>query len=249
MIALQILKIAGFVLAGIAALVLLILILVLFLPFRYRLAGCGKNEDINAEASVKWILGFVTVKAVYAAKRMDYYVRVAGIKILKGNLIGDEKPEKEEKPKEKPEKKKEPKEKLKFPENIKAFWNGLKEKWEKVKTAKYIVSAPVTERAWKYVKSRLFRLLGSIRPRSLKGRAEFGTGDPAQTAEIYGAGAVFAEFIDNRFMLVPDMENKIIDIDMSINGRIFVGLMLLLVLQIITNKDVRRVIRYTKKNF
>ena len=78
-------------------------------------------------------------------------------------------------------------------------------------------------------------------PRSLKGRLEFGTEDPSNTALIYGAAGSVAAMIDDRFMLIPDMENKVLDMDFTINGRFFVGYMVLLALQIIMNKDVRRV--------
>ena len=50
MIVLQILKILGFVLAGIVGLVLLLVLLVLFVPIRYKISGAGENADIEGDA-------------------------------------------------------------------------------------------------------------------------------------------------------------------------------------------------------
>lgn len=247
MIFLSILKIIGLVLAGIVAFVLLMVLLVLFAPFRYRLSGMGANEDAGGNVAVKWLFGFLTVRAEYAKKKFSYYVRVCGIKVFKGEM-GLDSIEKKDDEKKEPEETEEPEEKGSLYDRIVAKLEKLKETWNKVKEVKYILTAPITERAWEYTKVRLKKLICHIRPRSMKGRIEFGTEDPANTALIYGASAGICQMIDERLLIVPDMEEKTLDMDFSISGRFFVGYMLLLALQIVTNKNVRRVIGYTKKN-
>ncbi len=90
MIVLQILKIIGFVLAGIVALVLLLLCLVLFVPIRYKVKAEGENADIEGEASAGWLLGLAKAVVDYKEKRLSYVVKVAGIKLMKGVLGEDE---------------------------------------------------------------------------------------------------------------------------------------------------------------
>lgn len=139
-------------------------------------------------------------------------------------------------------------EKKPFLEKISELWQKIQKIYEKMKQAKYIISAPVTKRAFRYAKAQLFKMLGSMRPRSMKGEVCFGLEDPARTAEIYGVTSSLASMIDRRLMIVPDMDEPQLSMDVAITGRIFAGYVVLCVLKIIINRDVRRVIRYTKKN-
>jgi len=298
MIFLQILKIIGIVLACIVGLVLLIVLLALIFPVTYRLSGCGKNTDISATASVRWLFGLITFRLDYAEKKAAYYIRAAGIKVMKGDLtaekiaegidhLSDEtsqvshtpvefeksdytgkkglakkkkqqeaaerkaerEAQKAEKRAEKEEKKKErEQDERSFSDKVSDFCEKLHEIWDKYQTAKYILTAPVTERAWKTVKQQLIGILGHIRPRSIRGNVTFGFEDPARTAEVYGLASSLSAMIDPKFMIVPDMDGQQFSLDAVIKGRIFLGFMVLSVLKIFTDRNVRRVYRYTRKN-
>lgn len=90
MIVLQILKIIGLVLAGIVGLVILLLLVVCFAPIRYKVVAKGENADMEGEASAVWIFGLAKAALEYRGKQLSYYVRVAGIRIIKGVLGKDE---------------------------------------------------------------------------------------------------------------------------------------------------------------
>ena len=90
MIVLQILKIIGFVLAGIVGLVLLLVLLVLFVPIRYKISGAGENADIEGDAKASWLLGLIQAIAEYKEKKLSYRVQIAGIPLMKGVLGEDE---------------------------------------------------------------------------------------------------------------------------------------------------------------
>ena len=276
MIVLQILKIIGIVLACVVGFVLLIVLLVMCAPLRYKLYGDGEGSDITAGACVRWLRGLLTVKIEYAEKKISYYVRGAGIKFVKGELdLGnikksDNKPETAEaeglKEEPKPEEaeaakeefpgKEEPDEEegrlsalvRKVTEKVKNLWEKIKTIKEKVETVKYIIGAPVTARAWALLKSQLFKLLNHIRPRKLNGTLEFGMEDPATTAQIYGAASSICVMMNQDFIIIPNMENKIIKMNLEIKGRIFIGYVLLLGLKILTSTDVRRVVKYVRRN-
>lgn len=95
MIFLTILKIIGIVLASIVGLVLLVALLVLFAPIRYKIAGTGKNENVQGVAKASWLFGILSAKAEYFGKNLEYKVSVIGISLLKGG-IGDKFPKPEE---------------------------------------------------------------------------------------------------------------------------------------------------------
>ena len=136
-----------------------------------------------------------------------------------------------------------------FKEKVRAVINKIKDIYEKIKKVKYILGAPVTKRAWKYIKARLLDLLNHIKPRSFIGRIDFGLDDPATTAEVYGIAGSVACLLDDRLLIVPDFENKGIKLDIEIKGRIFLGYVLLLGLKVWRNKDLKRVLKYIRRNF
>ena len=90
MIILQILKIIGFVLAGIVGLALLIVLMVLFVPIRYKASGAGENAEIEGGAKATWLLGLFKATADYKEKKLSYAVKFAGIVLTKGVLGEDE---------------------------------------------------------------------------------------------------------------------------------------------------------------
>lgn len=103
MIFLQILKIIGIVLACAAGLVVLAALLLLFVPITYKIYADGEGTAVSAGAVLKVIFGFAVAKVSYADKKAAYCIRVAGIKIKKGDIDLQGK-EKEPAAKEKQEK-------------------------------------------------------------------------------------------------------------------------------------------------
>ncbi len=81
---LQVLKIIGFVLAGIAALVLLILLLVLFVPIRYDIkASYGPDEKVlKVSGKVSYLLHLIRASVSLVGTQLDYSVMIAWIKLF-----------------------------------------------------------------------------------------------------------------------------------------------------------------------
>lgn len=79
-ILLLILKIIGFVLLGILALVLLAVTAVLFVPFRYN-GSAEKDDGITAQGRVTWLLHILKVRFFYSDSTPDIEARLFGIRI------------------------------------------------------------------------------------------------------------------------------------------------------------------------
>lgn len=90
MIVLQILKIIGFVLACIVGLVIFLLLVVCFAPLRYKVNAKGENADIDGGASIVWIFGLAKAAVEFREKKLSYYVRIAGKRLIKGVVGQDE---------------------------------------------------------------------------------------------------------------------------------------------------------------
>ena len=272
----HILAIIGTVLLCIAAFIVFIVLLVLFVPFKYSIRASYTEGGAQAKAKVKWLFGLAAAAVSYS-DALEYKVRVLFIPVLKGSIGAEEKEltkkqikklEKKQikkarrakKKEDKKNKKAEDKEALKAQKKAASKDKSLKEKliaptekikeiFEKLKTVKYIWDAPVTKRALSFAKEILFKLLGHIRPKKIKGHVKFGTGDPAASAQLYAAASVLTAPYSDELVLEPDFDSAGFEAEnIYISGRIFAGYMLLLVLRALRNKDIRRVIKYTRRN-
>lgn len=90
---------------------------------------------------------------------------------------------------------------------------------------------------------RIKRMLKHILPRQLEGRVEFGSEDPSQTGMIYGAYAAMYPKVGDRFSFTPSFEEKKLNGEVSLKGKIVLGYLLLQVLAIIANRNTITVIR------
>lgn len=269
---LQVLKIIGIVLACIIGLIIIIIALVLFAPFSYQIKGQGADENIRTDLTVKWLGGLLNLsggitgtdvgafemKTHFAGleikkkenslvSRIAKRIGLAIWDILKESLFGI-KPEKKRSAEEKVHEPEEDDDSPKFIKKIKVLTAKLKSIWEKIKLGKYVLGAPVTARAWSYLKSQLFGILNHLKPKSMEGEITFGMGDPSSTAIGYGLCGWIAPMMDERLVVVPDMDNKTLQMDVVIKGRIFVRFVLSSLWRIITDKNIRRVAGYIGRN-
>ena len=77
----------------------------------------------------------------------------------------------------------------------------------------------------------------------------FGLSAPDTTAQVYALGSILISSLGAGLILEPDLDKENMTInDLDISGRIFIGYMLLLALEIIKNKDIRRVVKYIRRN-
>lgn len=271
MIFLQVLKIIGIVLAVIIGLIIVIICLVLFVPFKYTVTAQGENEAIDPKMSVKFLGGLLHLLIGFEGGTLDMKTHLAGIELKKKEnslltriakkiglaiweLIKEYffgiVPEKKKKAsmKAEPEEEQADDDAPKFVKKIRDLTKKAKNIWEKIKLAKYVIGAPVTARAWKYLKQELAGILNHVKPSSMEGEVTFGTGDPASTAETFGIVGWIAALMDERLLIIPDMYNRTVQMDVVIKGRIIVRYVLSFLWRILTHKDIRRVVGYIGRN-
>ena len=95
MIFLQILKIIGFVLLGILALVLLLLLIVLFWPIFYKVTG-DYHGELKAKAQVTYLFHLVRVIFTYENKKPYLVAKVLWFKLYENDFSKDEEEESDE---------------------------------------------------------------------------------------------------------------------------------------------------------
>ncbi|MCR5704761.1 MAG: DUF2953 domain-containing protein [Eubacterium sp.] len=155
-------------------------------------------------------------------------------------------------------------EKIPFTEKVRRITRKIKELWQTVKEAygasvekaelakvklqdtKKILKAKTTKRAFYFTKEMVIKILQQIRPRKVEGALTFGMEQPDQTGKILGyvsIGCAMFKIPLDRMNITPDFEKKVLDGYLSVKGRILLGIVLVYLLKLYFNRDVKRVMK------
>ena len=93
----------------------------------------------------------------------------------------------------------------------------------------------------------MIHLWKQIHPRRMRGKVIFGTGDPCSTGELLGVLALFYAWYGNGVQIIPDFEQKRIEGNVSIRGRIRMITLICIAWRIIKNKDGRKLLHEWEK--
>ena len=104
-----------------------------------------------------------------------------------------------------------------------------------------------TKEALRVAKTELMALLRHLKPSKLKGQLTYGTGDPASTGQHLGIMSAFFPLYYDNIDITPDFENKILEGDIMIKGRIRLWSVGWCALKVIWNKNVKITISRFKK--
>lgn len=141
-------------------------------------------------------------------------------KNLTENTILEEQTKKESKKKNKISKKNKKREESNSSgdklEEVKKKLNALKQFWQ----------LDCTVKTRSYLKRYLFKTIKHIGPRKIKGNVRYGFDDPSQTGEVTGYLSMMPFVYQKDFSLEPDFYNKIIEGNVEMRGRIVLGYIL-----------------------
>lgn len=130
----------------------------------------------------------------------------------------------------------------KIEEKINSKLSDIKKKINKFKR---FWELKCTVKTRKYLKKYLLGLLKHIGPRKLKGYVRYGFGDPCKTGQITGYISMLPFVYQKHFFLIPDFYEKVVEADVMIKGRIRLGY----ILRIVLNINIWRTILVAKKIF
>ena len=132
----------------------------------------------------------------------------------------------------------------KFKTWCKKLMNMLK-KADDIKTKLLALAEFIDSREFKdnfaFVKVQLGRFFKHIMPLKHRIKLEFGTGSPDTTGEILGALAVVMALTGMNIQVMPDFDNAIFRGEIYMKGRIRLFNILIIVLKVYFNKELRRV--------
>ena len=121
---------------------------------------------------------------------------------------------------------------------------------KKLDYTRRLLKHPRTKQAYICVKKMVIKLLNHLRPRKVEGELLFGMEQPDQTGQILGyvtmASAMFRIPL-TKMNITPDFEKKVLDGYISIKGKFLLGIVLVSLLKVYFNRDVKWVLEKSKK--
>lgn len=109
------------------------------------------------------------------------------------------------------------------------------------------LSSEVHQAAMKKLLSELKRLLLRLKPKNMRGRVDYGFEDPYWTGKTLAWASILYPFYAESLEINPYFDEKVIDVDVAIKGKISLGMFASFGLRLIMNKNIRLTIRHIKK--
>lgn len=122
----------------------------------------------------------------------------------------------------------------------------IKKRYEDFLFYRSLIQTERAKSAWHLCVKELGKLLKKIKPKRIKGKVIFGTGDPASTGEIFGGIAFFYGMYSKELQLLPDFEEERLEGQVEIRGKIRLIHVLISGIRLFFHKDIQYVIRKIK---
>ncbi len=125
--------------------------------------------------------------------------------------------------------------------------NTAKDKWMSLKDKKDRLTAFISDkdnqRTLRLLKVQLFKIIRHILPVRLKGFWKFGFDDPFKTGQILTYAAPFYGFYAGKLELIPVFDEKVMEGELLLKGRIRLGTLTAYVLRMFFDKNFRLLIK------
>lgn len=119
-----------------------------------------------------------------------------------------------------------------------------------VKNIKYyveVINSVEFKKAFCLCRNQVGVLLRHICPKRIKGSLRIGTGEPSSTGQVLAVYGMLYPFLGNQIMVTPDFEQRIVEGELFIKGRITLFRLVKCAWIIYFNKDLRRIINMLKR--
>ncbi len=109
-----------------------------------------------------------------------------------------------------------------------------------------ILNKPETKQALAFAWDKLKHLLKHVLPRKIKGYVAYGADNPATTGQVLGILGVLYARTGRLLTIRPNFEEKQLECDVEIKGRIQVFTLLVIAVKVVLNKEIRQLIKEVK---
>ena len=257
-----ILKIIGIILLIILGITLTLVGVVLFVPIRYRVKTETTNgmKGLKTEGRVTWLLHLISAQITYQDETWDWLVRVGWKKFrareedteIADDIGTEEETDLVSEKKISTEKKVISGKRDDFDEMDDSDEDVVeKENWfqkikctileicDKIKNIKEYLTNETHIQAFLRLKKELIFFVRKIKPDKINGYLRFGLEDPYNTGQVLAILSVLYPFYGEHFQVYPEFEQKIIEGDVFLKGRIHFMHLLLVLGRLYFDKNVK----------
>lgn len=110
-----------------------------------------------------------------------------------------------------------------------------------------ILQGETFQKAFQNAKNQLFRILKMLKPRKCRANLTIGLDDPAGTGQITAIYGMLYPWIGHHIFLRADFEEKIVEGDLYIKGKITVLVFLIAALKLYMDKNIRNLLKILKR--
>lgn len=143
------------------------------------------------------------------------------------------------------------KEKINLTGRFQGLAESFQKKWNRIAEHKERITAFVTDEENKKTFRLIWRqfrtLIRHILPTKVRGTLVFGFDDPAATGNVLAALSILYAWYGDAIRITPVFDEKILEVEGSLKGRIRAGTLLMLLVRILLNKNFRVLVRRWRK--
>ena len=132
-------------------------------------------------------------------------------------------------------------------ESLKNIEYTIKKICDKIKWILEIYESETFRKVWAVSKRQLFRVLKMLRPRICRLHLLAGTGDPAGAGQILAIYGILYPFIGSSVEVEADFENKVLEGDLLIKGRVRMVTFLLAAPRLFADRNIWRLFKMLKQ--
>lgn len=129
---------------------------------------------------------------------------------------------------------------------IKSIYGRIKKAYKKAASIKEFLEMEETGIAITFLKEQAGIFFNQIKPRKVTGRIKFGTGDPASTGQLLGLIYIFFKGANDKFIIEADFDNKALEGEIHLKGRVTVFGILVIAVRLYRNKNLKNTINRGK---
>lgn len=130
---------------------------------------------------------------------------------------------------------------------IQELCGKIKRTMENIRYYTGILQGETFQKAFQNAKSQLLRILKMLKPRKCRVNLIIGLDDPAGTGQITAIYGMLYPLIGHHVFLQTDFEEKIVEGDLYIKGKITVIVFLIAALKLYMDKNVRKLLKILKR--
>ena len=130
---------------------------------------------------------------------------------------------------------------------IPKIWTEIKNKLangrQSFERMREILTNEENREVFRLLVSRGRKLFRHVRPKKIKGKLQFGFSDPYRTGQVLTAVSPFYGLYAKELELIPDFEHEVLKGEISVKGRIRMGVVLWTGIRLFLNKNFRRLLK------